>query len=228
MYPNNDSYRWYLVDGEARQYLPRKENKIAEDLAIKKYYQLKKNALLEKRENIMKRQCESYDDNEKLHKFLNNEGYIQLIGHLLSGDSFAEKSKSVWANEEYRNNPKYPEQLTNLGSSGNYLRSKSEVFIDMALTQHGVPFRYECELVIDNHIFYPDFTIFNPANGEIIYWEHFGMMDDEDYARNTFSKLKLFYNHGLIPGENLIMTFETKSKPFTYFDAEATLKQLKM
>ena len=123
MYPNNDSYRWYLVDGEARQYLPRKENKIAEDLALKKYYQLKKNALLEKRENIMKRQCESYDNNEKLHKFLNNEGYIQLIGHLLSGDSFAEKSKSVWANEEYRNNPKYPEQLTNLGSSGNYLRS---------------------------------------------------------------------------------------------------------
>lgn len=226
VYPNNDSYRWYFIDGSSRKYLPRKENRIAEELAMKKYYQLKRNALLEKRENIIKRQCEGHEENEKFHGLLNDKGYMQLIGHLISNDNKTTISKDAWLNQEFKTNPNYQEQLTFLGQSGNYLRSKSEVFIDMVLTQNGIPFRYECELVIGNTVFYPDFTILNPANGEIVYWEHFGKMDDKDYARNAFNKIKTFYEHGLIPGKNLILTFETKDRPFSYFDAENALKVL--
>ena len=34
------------------------------------------------------------------------------------------------------------------GSSGNYVRSKSESMIDMVLYIHKIPFRYECALIL--------------------------------------------------------------------------------
>jgi len=42
-----------------------------------------------------------------------------------------------------------------------------------------------------------------------------------------FMSQKVFYDYGLIPGHNVIYTFETKNNPFTYADAEAELKTIK-
>jgi hypothetical protein len=44
---------------------------------------------------------------------------------------------------------------------------------------------------IQNVSIYPDFTIRHPVTGEVYYWEHFGMMDNENYAHNVYSKLQL-------------------------------------
>jgi len=131
-----------------------------------------------------------------------------------------------WQKEPYDQNPKYPEQLTFPCPSGNTVRSKSEVFIDMVLNANQIPYRYECALKLGQQTFYPDFTIMHPISGELLYWEHFGLMNNEDYAYSAFSKLKHFYNHGIIPGSNLIVTFESKNKPFTYADAESAISFL--
>ena len=96
----------------------------------------------------------------------------------------------------------------------------------MALTQHGISFRYECELMIGKTVFYPDFTILNPNNGLLIYWEHLGMMDEPEYSRKALYKLNKYIEYGLIPGKNLILTFESKENPFSYAGAEAALVQL--
>ena len=74
-------------------------------------------------------------------------------------------------------------------------------------------YRYECELVLGNDTFYPDFTIFHPLTSNIIYWEHFGMMDVPSYCDQTFSKLKHFSHYGILPGIQLITTYETKQNP---------------
>lgn len=97
--------------------------------------------------------------------------------------------------------------------SGNILRSKSEVIIDMSLTQARIPFRYECQLIIGETILYPDFTILHPHTRKIFYWEHFGMMDVPEYAFHAFSKLQLYQTSGIIPSINLITTYETKDHP---------------
>ena len=81
------------------------------------------------------------------------------------------------------------------------------------LSTYLYPISYECLLPIGNIKFFPDFTTKHPKTDRTYYWEHFGMMDEEDYSNHAFSKLKTYAQNGIIPGVNLIMTFETKDHP---------------
>lgn len=107
--------------------------------------------------------------------------------------------------------------------SGNLVRSKSEALIDMALYVHKIPFRYECALNLGGITLYPDFTLRHPQTGEFYYWEHFGLMDDEVYSANTSSKLQLYTSCGIIPGIQLITTYETKEYPLSTETIEKTI-----
>ena len=85
----------------------------------------------------------------------------------------------------------------------------------MCLVKYKIPFRYECALVIDGKIIYPDFVIRHPRTGEYFYWEHFGRMHKPDYAQDSFDKLKKYYKKGLVPGINLITTYESENHPLS-------------
>lgn len=64
---------------------------------------------------------------------------------------------------------KYPENKIHVAPSGNMVRSKSEVLIDMQLYTNHIPFRYECELQLGDVTIYPDFTVRNPRTGKLYY-----------------------------------------------------------
>lgn len=129
-----------------------------------------------------------------------------------------------WMNTPYESNPKHPEQLTIRTSSPYYVRSKSESLIFHALQTNNVPFRYECALTLGEITIYPDFTIRHPKTGDTFYWEHFGKMDDIGYCRNTCSKLDLLTSHGIIPGIQLITTYETKQHPLDMNQVDAIIQ----
>jgi hypothetical protein len=74
--------------------------------------------------------------------------------------------------------------------------------IDMVLYVHKIPFRYECALSLGEATLFPDFTIRHPKTGEVFYWEHFGLIDNSEYAKNTYAKLQLYTNYGIIPSNN--------------------------
>lgn len=38
-------------------------------------------------------------------------------------------------------------------------------------------------------------------------------MDEPYYASNAYARIQLYISHGIIPGVNLITTYETKSCP---------------
>ncbi len=57
---------------------------------------------------------------------------------------------------------------------------------------------------------YPDFTIISRRTGKILYWEHDGRMDDPKYAEKAVRKINSYIRNGIIPGEKLILTFETE------------------
>ncbi len=103
------------------------------------------------------------------------------------------------------------------------VRSKSEALIHMYLFKNRIPFRYECELHLGNQIVYPDFTIRHPKTGKLYYWEHFGLMDDRNYAKKTCKKLYDYSTHGIIPMIQLITTYETKENPLTVETVEEVL-----
>ena len=120
---------------------------------------------------------------------------------------------SDWSHASYERNQNHSEHLLHKSNSGNFLRSKSEAIIDMLLYMHRIPFRYECALYLGNITIFPDFTIRHPQTGNFYYWEHFGLMDNSNYAQKTYSKLQLYNSHGIIPSIQLITTFETMEKP---------------
>lgn len=120
--------------------------------------------------------------------------------------------RQAWAQGSYRKNPYHPENLIHKTSFGLVVRSKSEALIAELLHAAGIPFRYDCELNIRGrdgrfHRYYPDFTILTPQ-GNVIYWEHLGRLDDDDYAQGNFTRILDFYDNHIVAPDNLILTMD--------------------
>ena len=114
---------------------------------------------------------------------------------------------SEWASEEYEQLNYKPEEKRHITSRGERMRSKSEMLIAELLYSFGIEFRYEQIVRIGSKTFAPDFTI-RLADGRIIYWEHMGKTSDKDYVRSQFRKIEYYAESGIVPWDNLIVTFD--------------------
>lgn len=131
-------------------------------------------------------------------------------------DHFKKTDKQkAWEAEPYHKSTLFAEGLTCPTKKGEMVRSKSEALIADTLFELGIPYRYECELVLDGKVFHPDFTIYNPSTDSILFWEHLGAMDSRDYLSNNIDRFAVFAANGILPSRNLIITSETKRFPFT-------------
>ena len=82
------------------------------------------------------------------------------------------------------------------------------------LEKQGIPYKYEQALSLGRFgSVRPDFTCLNVRTRTEYIWEHFGMMDDEDYSNKNISKINAYEDNGFHAGNNLIMTFETSKYP---------------
>lgn len=210
--------KWYVIKDGTRTYLPKSEQKKAIRLAKLAWCQAR---LAEVRAEI--KACEHYlkafrGSTTHLQDLMENPGFCQLIGA-------ASPDSEEWKKSPFQANPTHPENLQCLTSSGLKVRSKSEVLIATALEKYAIPFRYECRLDTPEGPFYPDFTIRHPKNGRLYIWEHFGMIDNNDYSEASLPKIGIYAQMGYFPNENLIMTFETKEHPFNLPEAEALIRQ---
>lgn len=99
----------------------------------------------------------------------------------------------------------YEEKLIHKTVRGELVRSKSEVVIANMLASNDIDYEYEKELRLsDTEKRIPDFTIFK--GGKEIYWEHLGLLQNEDYAKNWDEKRKQYEKYDIIEGENLIVS----------------------
>ena len=135
---NGKGHKWYLKNAGKSIYLPKKERHLAEKLAMKKYYMLRKKDLMCELEA-----CKAYirkmpNENDTSGMLLKNEGYVELLGKAFGPHS---ENLEAWMAEEYETNKKYPEKLNIKGTQGKYLRSKSEAMIDNVLFRERIPFR---------------------------------------------------------------------------------------
>ena len=126
----------------------------------------------------------------------------------------------LWQNVSYRKKKIDEAGQKLITENGETVRSKSEVIIANALKSHNVPYRYEYPLVLevadeDHRKFHPDFYCLNLRTRQEYAWEHFGMMDDAEYAERAVQKLSLYSTNGYFPGKNLIITMESKSAPLS-------------
>lgn len=114
----------------------------------------------------------------------------------------------AWQEEPYRQNSYLPESLNYFSKKGTPLRSKSEVLIANILEENDLPYRYDAEMTSSGKKISPDFIIKNPFNGKTIIWEHFGALNEPNYAKKMNDKMKLYLNNGYSPFETIIYTFE--------------------
>ncbi|MCO7121718.1 hypothetical protein NIA71_07125 [Ihubacter massiliensis] len=131
---------------------------------------------------------------------------------LLDGDLNPE----TWKDADYPSNPFHREDIIHESENGLQTRSKAEAMIATKLEQNKLIFRYEPELILGSHVIYPDFCIPRSHDRKLVYWEHFGKMDDPAYAGKALSKLDMYSKYGYFLGDNLIMTWETKAQPLTF------------
>lgn len=103
----------------------------------------------------------------------------------------------------------YAVHLIHRTERGEMVRSKSELVIANILYHMGLKYDYERELTgtkVPGRI-HPDFSFIDPA-GEVIVWEHLGMLSHPDYRRSWEWKLDWYQKNGFALGKNLFVTEE--------------------
>lgn len=213
---------WYYSDGHKKTYIKKKDKVFAEQLATKKYL----SALLEDLEHekvatdMYLRHCNN--ETQKVEQIFENSP--ELLNLLSPYFSPLSKELDDWMKSPYEKNLKHPEHLTQRVGANEFVRSKSEAMIAKLLKQYQIPYRYECKIVLNGMELYPDFMIRHPKTGEIFYWEHFGLLDNPEYVKNMHMKMNMYTANNIMPGINLITTYETKDKPLTFEMVEMMVK----
>ena len=213
-YSTNGVYtKWYHTVDKVKNYIPTSELEITVPLALKKYDQA--------RIKDIQRQLKGIDFYLK-----NNDPKLDEAPALLQpGNRYSKlllpeirpisAELTEWAATSYPKSDKFPEQLRFPLDNGLVVRSKSETMIAIKLSEYGIPFRYEAPLSIGPFIIHPDFTIRHPLTGETYYWEHAGKIDDPQYNTHFKSRLQIYLNNDILPGDRLILTYETEHQPLT-------------
>ncbi len=220
----NGSYcKFYCQTGTSTTYISRKDQSTIEQLARKKYLSAKLEDLTKENAILQKALLALEKHPSKSEALLSSDSAFCDV--LISSYSSFDEAVQKWLALPFESNPYYPDQLKYKSVSGNMVRSKSELLIDAALFTHHIPFHYECALTLGGSTYYPDFTILHPVTGELVYWEHFGLMDDLSYRHSAAHKVQRYIEHGIFPSGKLITTYESNTTPFTPQIVEKTIAQ---
>ena len=130
-----------------------------------------------------------------------------------------------WINEPYRTNP-YPIETPNYTSNDLCTRSKSEAMIATRADGRKLLYRYDAEVILGDKTVYPDFTFLDTKHRRLIYLEHLGRIDDERYMFRNLKKLEEYAKCGIVLGDNLFITYESRSRPLSIKDIDNKLDEM--
>jgi len=212
-------YQYYLEEkGGKRSYVRVSELEEARKVAQKEY----ETALLTKLVKLQKRldQFLRLYDIEAIENEYNNlcEAKKLLVYPIvMTNEEFVRQ----WEEENGGSMNPFPEQGQYKTEKGEFVRSKSEKILADLFRKKEIPYVYEpkVELWRGNSV-YPDFALLNVRKRKTLYWEHFGLIADGDYARKTLQKLNAYEKSGIIIGEDLIFTMESDAMPLNFEQIE--------
>ena len=212
-------------DGEHGRYLHKEENSRAINIVRNEYYSRLKE-VLEKRIKIINSAINNINktDISKAYRIL-GKGKQRLVEPI---EITNEQYRKEWEALEYEGKAFKDDTEGIYTDKGERVRSKSEKIIADKLNKENIAYRYEYPLHIPYvGTIYPDFTILDEINRRNIIYEHFGLMDNEEYANNAISKIQLYAREGYVLGDNFFCTMETSSKPFDSRMLDGIIRQIK-
>ncbi|XTZ17900.1 AAA family ATPase [Micromonospora echinospora] len=117
----------------------------------------------------------------------------------------------------------FAEHLIHRTTRGELVRSKSEVVIANLLHTAGIDYKYERALTgtAVSGTIHPDFTFVDPG-GDVIVWEHLGMLDRPGYRASWERRRAWYLANGFVPGETLFTSEESGGG----LDSSALAKQV--
>lgn len=118
-----------------------------------------------------------------------------------------------WADEPYDRLPFKKDTPEYITMKGDRVRSKSEMIIADRLFVNGIPYKYECPLLVNGQIIHPDFTILRLSDLRILYHEHCGMVDYAEYAERMVTKINDYNKEGICLGDRLFVSMESSKTP---------------
>ena len=205
-------YYWILDSKDTSGKYIRKENrKLAESLAQKNYNNKLVLSINQELEALQKYLDILEHSPETIYDNLTQERK-KLVSPSITSD---ETHQRMWQEMPYETDLFYPETKIYETKQGEKVRSKSEMMIADAYYDLGIPYRYEAKLELGPGQYkYPDFTALKKKTREIIFHEHFGLLDDEKYRLANLQKINQYQKAGIVLGKNLIVTYETEEVPF--------------
>ena len=133
--------------------------------------------------------------------------YIEKYPQLTEGLFYKQFDGKKWEEEFVPDNNFYKEDLRSISLKGVEMRSDGEIYITSRLDHYNIPHRFEASLNSPLIGRVPDFTIIRPRDRKIIYWEHFGKVNDPKYVSANIEKVIEYIEYGITPWDNLIMTY---------------------
>ena len=137
---------------------------------------------------------------------------------------FPQPKEDDWARQPYEQSSYKTERKIHTTSRGLLVRSKSELAISEAFYKYDVPFRYEQVLEIGTYRVVPDFMPRNKRTSEQFYWEHCGMLENEEYMKHHKWKMNLYESVGIVPWENLIVSYDGADGTLNIAEIESVIK----
>lgn len=205
-------------------YIQKENQVIANRLAEKDYLKkLKKEVEAELCDinNYLKKHTSS--NLEDIYKNL-NEYRQNLVNPLVLPDDLYVQQ---WKNQSYIINPYHDEDKKYPTKKDELVQSKSEAILADMYYDLEIPYRYDAELKLKNgKKKYPDFTLLDVKNRRIVYHEHLGLIDDDDYRRRNLRKLDEYRRNGIYPGKNLIITYEADGSYLNVKEVREMVKEI--
>ena len=205
-------------------YISKENQEIAYKLAEKDYLKnLKKEVEAELRDinNYLKKHNTS--NLEDIYRKM-NDYRKSLVNPLVLPD---ELYVQQWENESYKINPYYEKEKKYPTKKDEFVQSKSEAILADMYYELGIPYRYDAELKLKNgKKKYPDFTLLDVKNRRLVYHEHLGMLDDDDYRRRNLRKIDEYRRNGIYPGKNLIITHEAGGSYLNVKEIRGMVKEI--
>lgn len=204
------------------KYIRKENRKLAYDLA-QRDYNLSVLKIARKQLNLVQQFLANYQpyELEEIYGKMNSSRKAIVEPMIIADEEFANR----WSDEEYQGKS-FAEGVAEIYTSkGERVRSKSEKIIADMLFYVGIPYRYECPLVLRGMgTVYPDFTVLNIKQRKEIYWEYLGMTDNVEYCEKALRKIEFYVKNGIIPGDQLIITHETSKRPLETVVIEKTIQ----
>lgn len=202
------------VNATGKKYVPKSNEKYLCD-NMQYSYNRDVVCLLNSKIVALKKFIDAYDSRriEEIYSNLHpgRKPYVTPI--VESDDAYLERwlKNAEMTMEKIKNS--YPITSDSYTNKGEHVRSKSEEIIADWLNLKNIPYKYELACQLKNgKILFPDFTLLDIKNRREIYWEHLGRMSEPAYAEKNIRKIEEYERNGLVPGKNLILTFETNQK----------------